>query len=54
MMKDPPFFPLGHGGVDFPAIKSHLDKIGWQGWLTVELDPSPYRAPKASARMSRE
>jgi len=54
MMKDPPFFPLGHGGVDFPAIKSHLDKIGWQGWLTVELDSSPYRPPKESARQSLE
>jgi sugar phosphate isomerase/epimerase len=54
VMKDPPFFPLGHGGVDFPAIKAHLDKIGWQGWLTVELDSSPWRPPKESARMSRE
>jgi inosose dehydratase len=54
MMKDPPFFPLGHGGVDFPAIKAHLDRIGWQGWLTVELDSSPFRPPKESARMSRE
>lgn len=54
VMKDPPFFPLGHGGVDFPAIKAYLDKIGWRGWLTVELDSSPDRAPKESARMSRE
>jgi inosose dehydratase len=53
-MTDPIFFPLGHGGVDFPAIKAHLDKIGWQGWLTVELDSSPARPPKESARMSRE
>ena len=53
VMKDPPFFPLGHGGVDFPALKAHLDKIGWQGWLTVELDSSPYRPPKESARISR-
>ena len=53
-MKDPCFFPLGNGGVDFPAIKAHLDKIGWQGWLTVELDTSPWRPPKESARMSRE
>ncbi len=53
VMKDPPFFPLGHGGVDFQAIKAHLDKIGWQGWLTVELDSSPYRPPKESARMSK-
>jgi sugar phosphate isomerase/epimerase len=54
VMKDPPFFPLGHGGVNFPAIKAHLDKIGWQGWFTVELDSSPYRPPKESARMSKE
>jgi inosose dehydratase len=54
VMKDPPFFPLGNGGVDFPAIKAHLDKIGWEGWLTVELDSSPYRPPRESARMSRE
>ena len=54
LMKDPCFFPLGEGGVDFPAIKAHLDEIGWRGWLTVELDTSPYRPPKESARMSRE
>jgi len=53
-MKDPIFFPLGHGGVDFPAIKAHLDQIGWHGWLTVELDSSPSRPPKESARISRE
>ena len=53
-MKDPIFFELGKGGVDFPAIKSHLDEIGWRGWLTVELDSSPYRPPKESARISRE
>src|SRR6266540_4004668 len=54
MMKDPPFFPLGFGGVDFPGLKAHLDKIGWRGWLTVELDSSPWRPPKDSARISRE
>jgi sugar phosphate isomerase/epimerase len=53
-VNDPCFFPLGNGGVDFPALKAHLDKIGWQGWLTVELDTSPWRPPKESARMSRE
>ena len=52
MMKDPPFFPLGSGGVDFVAIKAHLDSIGWNGFLTVELDSSPFRPPKESARMS--
>jgi inosose dehydratase len=53
-MKDPIFFPLGAGGVDFPGIKAHLDKIGWQGWWTVELDSSPARPPIESARVSRE
>jgi inosose dehydratase len=52
-MKDPIFFELGKGGVDFPAIKKHLDQIGWHGWLTVELDSSPYRPPKESARISK-
>ncbi len=52
-MKDPIFFALGKGGVDFPAIKSNLDEIGWRGWLTVELDSSPDRPPINSARISR-
>jgi len=36
------------------AVQVTVDKIGWQGWLTVELDTSPWRPPKESARMSRE
>lgn len=52
-MKDPIFFELGKGGVDFPAIKKQLDSIEWRGWLTVELDSSPSRPPKESARISR-
>jgi sugar phosphate isomerase/epimerase len=52
-MNDPCFFPLGKGGVDFPGLKAHLDKIGWQGWLTVELDTSPWHPPKESARISK-
>jgi len=54
VMKDPPFFELGKGGVDFPALKAHLDGLDWSGWLTVELDSSPARPPKESARISRE
>jgi sugar phosphate isomerase/epimerase len=38
--------------VDFPALKAHWDQTGWEGWLTVELDSSPFRPPKESARMS--
>ncbi len=53
-MKNPVFFELGKGGVDYHAIKAHLDRIGWQGWVTVELDSSPYRPPIESARISRD
>jgi len=52
MMADPPFFPLGSGGVDFKGLKKHLDAIAWKGWLTTELDTSPARPPKESAAMS--
>jgi inosose dehydratase len=53
-MKDPYFFPLGNGGVDFPGLKAYLDGIQWKGFLVVELDTSPWRAPKESARMSAD
>ena len=53
-INDPCFFPLGSGGVDFPGLQTHLEKIGWNGWLTVELDTSPWRPPKESARISKE
>lgn len=52
-LKEPIFFELGTGGVDFPAILAILKKNAWQGWLTVELDESR-RGPKESARISRE
>jgi len=51
-IKDPYFFPLGTGGVDFLALKAHLDSIQWKGFLVVELDTSPWRPPIESARMS--
>ncbi|HYM11773.1 MAG TPA: sugar phosphate isomerase/epimerase, partial [Bryobacterales bacterium] len=54
MQKDPPFFPLGHGGVDFVALKAHLDKIGWRGWMVVQLDSSPGQPPKEAARVSAQ
>ena len=53
-LKAPYFFPLGNGGVDFLALKAHLDKIQWKGFLVVELDTSPWRPPMESARMSGE
>jgi sugar phosphate isomerase/epimerase len=51
-LKDPHFFPMGNGGVDFLALKAYLDSIQWKGWLTVELDTSPYHTPKESSRIS--
>jgi inosose dehydratase len=53
-MKDPYFFPLGNGGVDFPGLKAFLDSIKWQGFLVVELDTSPWRPPKESARITAD
>jgi inosose dehydratase len=51
-MKTPYFFPLGTGGVDFPALKAYLDSIQWRGFLNVELDTSPWRPPQESARIT--
>jgi sugar phosphate isomerase/epimerase len=47
-------FTLGRGGVDFEKLKAHIDRTNRAGWLTVELDSSPWRPPRESARMSRE
>jgi sugar phosphate isomerase/epimerase len=52
MMNDPYFYPMGEGGVDFPAIVSYLKSINWRGHLNVELDTSPWRPPKESARIT--
>ncbi|MFT5707084.1 MAG: inosose dehydratase [Oceanospirillaceae bacterium] len=35
------FCPLGRGGVDFNAVRSTLERIGYQGWVTVEQDMDP-------------
>jgi len=51
-IKDPYFFPLGSGGVDFLGLKAYLDSIQWKGFLVVELDTSPWRPPKESARIT--
>ena len=52
MMNDPYFYPMGEGGVDFPAITAYLKSINWRGHLNVELDTSPWRPPKESARIT--
>ncbi len=52
MMNDPYFYPMGEGGVDFPAIMAYLKSISWRGHFNVELDTSPWRTPKDSARIT--
>jgi sugar phosphate isomerase/epimerase len=54
MEKDPPFFPLGHGGVDFVGLKAELDKFSWRGFMVVQLDSSPGQSPQDAARMSAQ
>jgi hypothetical protein len=38
--------------VDFPALIAYLNSMKWRGHLCVELDTSPWRAPKESARIT--
>ncbi len=52
MMNDPYFYPMGEGGVDFPALVAFLKASGWRGHLNVELDTSPWRPPRESARIT--
>jgi inosose dehydratase len=51
-MKTPYFFPMGEGGVDFPALMAYLNSIQWRGFLNVELDTSPWRPPLESAKIT--
>lgn len=47
------FLPLGQGKLDFERIMAELDAIGYDGWITVELDAWPGSKQEA-ARESRE
>jgi inosose dehydratase len=49
------FCELGHGCVDFPAIKFELEKQGYQGWVVVEQDVLPGMGqPRESALRNRQ
>lgn len=49
------FCELGQGEIDFPAIKAELEKIGYDGWITVEQDVLPGTgSPKESALRNRD
>jgi sugar phosphate isomerase/epimerase len=49
---NPISYPLGEGGIDFPALIEHLRQIQWRGHLVVELETSPWRPPQDSARIT--
>jgi hypothetical protein len=51
-MTDPYLLPPGADGVDFPTRKAYLTVLAGRGFLVVELDTSPFRAPKGSARIT--
>lgn len=46
------FLPLGRGELDFRAILEELDRAGYDGWITIELDAYD-GAPGEAARESR-
>jgi inosose dehydratase len=49
------FCELGHGNVNFPAVKAKLESLGYDGWIVVEQDVLPGMGnPKESARRNRE
>jgi len=46
------FLPLGRGELDFRAFLEELDRAGYDGWITIELDAYD-GAPGEAARESR-
>ena len=49
------FCELGKGAVDFPAVKSELERQGFEGWIVVEQDVLPgMGSPFESASRNRE
>lgn len=49
------FCELGKGEIDFPLIKSALEKMGYDGWIVVEQDVLPGMGkPKESAQRNRD
>lgn len=49
------FCELGKGDIDFAAIKTELERQGYQGWIVVEQDVLPgMGSPKESAQRNRK
>lgn len=47
------FLPLGRGDIDFGAILDELDRVAFDGWITIELDDFD-GAPVDAARESKQ
>jgi inosose dehydratase len=47
------FQPLGEGDLDFDSILSAIHKVGYDGWLVVELDTYD-GDPKTAAEISKK
>jgi inosose dehydratase len=47
------FLPAGRGDLDIPGVLATLHEIGFDGWLTLELDQYD-GAPSDAARLSRD
>lgn len=52
-LRDGEFLPLGQGGLDFSRILGALNELGYDGWITVELDVYG-GSPKEAARISKK
>ena len=50
------FCNLGQGEINFPKIKTLLEKNTYQGWCTIEqdCDPAGHTIPKEDAKINRE
>jgi inosose dehydratase len=48
--------PIGRGVIDYPAIRKLLDRIGYEGFITVEQERDPLNAggSLADVKASRE
>jgi inosose dehydratase len=54
-MRNGIFCELGKGEIDFAGVKAGLEKMDYQGWITVEQDVLPgMGSPKDSARRNRQ
>jgi inosose dehydratase len=48
--------PIGRGVIDYPAIRTFLDRVGYEGFITVEQerDPRNVSGSLADVKSSRD